>query len=85
MLSDLKAEMLFIFVQTVFLQVVIRFLKRSRFYVLLNFYFKKSITNFIKSNLVLFLPVNHQKKLFESLAKTDLDDSKEFDKIKKYL
>ena len=26
-----------------------------------------------------------QKKLFESLAKTDLDDSKEFDKIKKYL
>ena len=26
-----------------------------------------------------------QKKLFESLAKTDLDDSREFDKIKKYL
>lgn len=26
-----------------------------------------------------------QKKLFESLAKTDLDDSKEFDRIKKYL
>ena len=26
-----------------------------------------------------------QKKLFESLAKTDLEDSKDFDKIKKYL
>lgn len=26
-----------------------------------------------------------QKKLFESLAKTDLDDSREFDRIKKYL
>lgn len=26
-----------------------------------------------------------QKKLFESLAKTDLDDSREFDRVKKYL
>ena len=26
-----------------------------------------------------------QKKLFESLAKSDLDDSREFDRIKKYL